>query len=349
MRVFAARPILAAGLIAFSVVSAFAAADAIEATSLGSAAPAVSPVPPVLILGPMPLLGSPLTTASVSPVLISPAPLTRAAIAEADVARRSPPVPAAPVLAPTRAPSEEGGTAAKPKIDLDQIEYEQARDVVGLILKDYAPAGHFFIGVGRSPAIFVAILKNLDPDMAGSLPLSSFYHHPEGRESYREPLSKEVEGRLFDHFERFIPEDVLSGERPLVLIDWVKGGRSMVALDDYLKVFARERHPRLKWDFVGLGYDEPHPGFDEAGRSYRMILPSAIKRPGVPTVLYARMDLMWNKEAQAEYGAFPAPFEGSASLAPNPRFAAWRARLAERMAADAVMRALRGNVSLDDD
>lgn len=222
------------------------------------------------------------------------------------------------------------GVAKKPApVDLDAVEAEQGEAVVDLLLRDYPPDGHAFLGVGRSPAILVALLQNRGPGLARSLPLSDFYHHPGAHPKYYPPLTPELEARLFDHLDRFLPADALSGAKTLVLLDFVKGGRSTVALDLYLERYKARRHPDLRWTFFGLGLGEEHMGFKETGRSYRVLAPADLPGFAARSVLHTRMDFSWNKD-WAEYGEFKAPFDDAAALEPRAEYAAWRRRLKRR-------------------
>lgn len=233
-------------------------------------------------------------------------------------------------------------TAEPPSVpvDLNGLEYEQARTAVGIILRNHPPTRTYFLGVGRSPAILTAVLQNLDERLAGNLPLSEFYSHPAGLASFHPPLPADQEKALFDHLDRHIPPDVLEGKRTLVLLDLVKSGRSMVALDEYLKLFAARRHQQLRWQFVGLAYDEKHSGLEEVGWHYPLITPADLGADR-RSILHARMSMSVNEDL-AEYDLFPAPFTGSP--APRKPYAIWRAELARRMSRDPAAAALRALV-----
>ncbi len=218
------------------------------------------------------------------------------------------------------------GAKTPAPVDLDAVEAGQGEKAVDLILRDYDPAGHAFVGVGRSPAIVVAQMQNRSPGLAKTLPLSDFYHHPEGRENYYPPLTPAVENRLFDHFDLYLPPESLTGGKKLVLLDYVKGGRSMIALDEYLKRYAARRRPSLRWEFFALGMDHKHVGFVESGRSYQVLTPAELGDEG--SILHTRMNYSWNKD-WAEYDEFPAPFENEAALRERAAYGAWRKRLAE--------------------
>jgi hypothetical protein len=279
-------------------------------------------------------------------------PVPTATIPDAGVKTASPPVAGEPVksaapgagkiAAPVGVPADGtekaavpgaqtfDGTSRKPApIDLDALEAVEGEAVVDVLMRDYHPAGHAFVGVGRSPAIIVALMQNRNPALARTLPLSDFYHHPGGHAKYYAPLPPELETRLFDHLDRYLPPESLSGAKKLVLIDFVKGGRSMIALDEYLKRFASRRYPALRWEFFGLGLGEEHAGFTESGRSYRVLTPKELDEAAPRPILHTRMSFSWNKDL-AEYGEFPAPFENAAALERRAEYEAWRKRLAER-------------------
>lgn len=217
------------------------------------------------------------------------------------------------------------GTSKKAPIDLDAIEAEEGEAVVDTILREHDPATHAYVGVGRSPAILIALMQNRNPALANTLPLSDFYHHPAAHPKYYPPLSPELETRIYDHLDRYLPASARSGEKSLVLIDFVKGGRSMVALDEYLKRYAARRAPAMRWTFFGLGLGEEHVGFTESGRSYRVLTPAELGK--TPAILHTRLSFSWNKDL-AEYGEFPAPFDGTLEL--RAEYDAWRKRLAKQ-------------------
>ncbi|MGW0513164.1 hypothetical protein ACWD1W_28635 [Streptomyces olivaceoviridis] len=116
-----------------------------------------------------------------------------------------------------------------------------------LITTEYPPEGHFYLGLGRSPAAIIAALQATGHP-AQSIPLSSFRPAPaDGERSIfrdafknRPPLSDDQRRMLAVHFDEFVRPHLEAG-KDILLIDYTQSGRSLFAAQHYLGAYLAER------------------------------------------------------------------------------------------------------------
>jgi hypothetical protein len=201
-------------------------------------------------------------------------------------------------------------TFATDPIDLEKLEYENARDIAFRVLHLYPKEKYTYVGIGRSMTPLVAILKEINPDNISVLPLSNMYHRPGKHEDYDSPLSTEVEKRLFEHFERFLPSPTKTQGKEVLFLDFVIGGGSAVATEEYLTKFAKEKRPDIKVKMLIFSpYINPEK-ISKAEKDYDVISTRDYE------VLSQRWMFSWF-DKRAEFGNFSYPFEGSETLKVN--------------------------------
>ncbi|MEW2288535.1 hypothetical protein [Streptomyces sp. NPDC047841] len=116
-----------------------------------------------------------------------------------------------------------------------------------LITAKYPPEGHFYLGLGRSPAAIIAALQATGHP-AQSIPLSDFLPAPaDGERSIfrnafkgRPPLSDDQRRMLAAHFDEFVRPHLEAG-KDIVLIDYTQSGRSLFSAQHYLGAYLAER------------------------------------------------------------------------------------------------------------
>ncbi|ALO99058.1 hypothetical protein SHL15_8090 [Streptomyces hygroscopicus subsp. limoneus] len=116
-----------------------------------------------------------------------------------------------------------------------------------LITTEYPPEGHFYLGLGRSPAAIIAALQATGHP-AQSIPLSNFRPAPaDGERSIfrdafknRPPLSDDQRRMLAAHFDEFVRPHLEAG-KDILLIDYTQSGRSLFAAQHYLGAYLAER------------------------------------------------------------------------------------------------------------
>jgi len=199
----------------------------------------------------------------------------------------------------------------RPKRNLDQIEYENARDVALVYYRKYPPNEYYYLSIGRSATTVMEVLKALVPDNVGNLPLSLFYYRPQVHEGYSLPLSPEIERNLFDHFRRFLPTAAQLGHRKILVIDWVKGGGSMVATEEYLNKYLHQERQDTQLKVAIMAPTDDLSKIKEANKSYDIISTKSY------AVLNQRLLFSWYDDVgewsnkAGENGSFSSPFIGS--------------------------------------
>jgi hypothetical protein len=196
------------------------------------------------------------------------------------------------------------------KIDLERLEYEDARDIALLILEKYPQDKYTYVGIGRSLTPVVTILKSLAPGDVFVLPLSLMYYRPQKHIGYEPPLAPEIEHSLFEHFERFLPSRKKTEGKQVLLLDFVMGGGSVVATEEYLTKFATLRRPDIKLQVLIFSPSQHPDKITEAKKSYDVVCTRKYE------VMNQRWMFSWFDE-RAEYTKFPFPFEGSDKLQVN--------------------------------
>ena len=110
------------------------------------------------------------------------------------------------------------------KAHVDARQYKDLSAATQHLLKRYPADRHFFIGLGRDPAPFIAFLQNLGgKQLAINFPASS-------NESDRA-----TQAVLANYVRKLVPPEVLESGRTIVFIDATKSGR---ALDAYVPLIA---------------------------------------------------------------------------------------------------------------
>lgn len=201
-------------------------------------------------------------------------------------------------------------TFATDPIDLEKLEYENARDIAFRVLHLYPKEKYTYVGIGRSMTPLVAILKEINPDNISVLPLSNMYHRPGKHEDYDIPLSPEIEKRLFEHFERFLPSPTKTQGKEVLFLDFVIGGGSAVATEEYLTKFAKEKRPDIKVKMLIFSPSINPEKISKADKDYDVI---STRDYGV---LSQRWMFSWF-DKRAEFGSFSYPFEGSENIKVN--------------------------------
>lgn len=118
-------------------------------------------------------------------------------------------------------PSKSGLSQYKPgTLPTAEDAYNIFRNVATTLLEKFPPNEYYYIGVGRSPAIVIAILETLNSKIAQSVPLSS-------------PSALDFDAFLDDshfmetldlHFDQFLPSlEKLSGRKIILLDYWITG------------------------------------------------------------------------------------------------------------------------------
>jgi hypothetical protein len=117
---------------------------------------------------------------------------------------------------------------------LDQNHYNDIREMGLALLRRYKPDEHFFIAVGRSPSSLAAFLTELNPNMVMTFPASDL----------RIGVQPAWKPQFFDHFEKLIPDDVLRGERTIVLFDRShdRSGTSLSVMKTFLEEYLRQKN-----------------------------------------------------------------------------------------------------------
>lgn len=111
-------------------------------------------------------------------------------------------------------------------LDLSYAEYKTTKRIALTLLKYCPPTTCVIVDVGRSLSLVGAYLRNYRPNGAYPLPLSSF-----------EGIGPEHEKLLFEHFNRFLPDDAMLKGRRILLADFSAGGGTVVRVEKYVKKY----------------------------------------------------------------------------------------------------------------
>lgn len=195
-------------------------------------------------------------------------------------------------------------------VDLERKEYENARDLALLVLDKYPVENYTYVGVGRSVTPVVELLRELHPNEVKVLPLSNMYHRPSLHSDYMPPLKPEEENRLFDHFERFLPTPEQTLGKKVLFLDFVVGGGSAVATEEYLSKFAKEKRPDIKPQMLIFSPTEKPEKIQAANKNYDVITTKKYD------VINQRWLFSWF-DHRSQFGSFGFPFEGSEKLKTN--------------------------------
>lgn len=133
---------------------------------------------------------------------------------------------------------------------LDEGHYQSIRDGALAMLKKYPPANHYYVALGRSPVSMFTFLHALNPDMATTFPASDL----------RLQINPAHEPEYFKHFEKYIPAEVLRGERgDIVIFDRShdKSGSSLAKLKPILERYLAQKGFKTKVVAVGFAAAGP--------------------------------------------------------------------------------------------
>lgn len=136
------------------------------------------------------------------------------------------------------------------------------------------------IGVGRSPAPFIADLSDQAPGSAFSIPISDFRHNPEAPDHWKYPFRSAPNGvvSLFNqNLDRFLPQAVASGQvRHVVLVDYLENGRSLYAFQRYFERYLSEHGRQVQIDTIGITTPDNHREIAQYSREYKVAMPFLI-------------------------------------------------------------------------
>ena len=117
---------------------------------------------------------------------------------------------------------------------------EAVREASRWIGRRFRPGQYVYVGLGRSPAAIIAALRQLNPHVqTANIPLTDFQPGPAEHGSIlaafldEPPASSEQLARLHRHFEEFLGG--LPADRPILLIDYIRQGHSLVSAQHYLQ------------------------------------------------------------------------------------------------------------------
>lgn len=195
-------------------------------------------------------------------------------------------------------------------VNLERLEYENARDLALFILNKYPVENYTYVGVGRSVTPVVEIIRALHPKEVKVLPLSNMYHRPQLHTDYMPPLKPHEENLLFGHFERFLPGRDQTQDKKVLFLDFVVGGGSAVATEEYLSKFSNKRRPDVKVQMLILSPVGNPEKIEAANKKYDVIATKKYE------VINQRWLFSWFDQ-RSEFGSFSYPFEGSEKIQGN--------------------------------
>jgi hypothetical protein len=165
-------------------------------------------------------------------------------------------------------------------------EYTLVRQIVMNAFRGYQPHEHYFLGLGRSMTAVVRFMQNLNPDLAGNVPLSK------GEGLDRELVSGKCSETVLAHFARFFPSQEVLGDRNLVIMDFVIDGEAFIGGKEMLErclsqLVIRKRYSRTPalFGFVlvnNIGSQNWHDHIFPAVRSSVKTFPVG----GIPAYFY---------------------------------------------------------------
>ena len=133
---------------------------------------------------------------------------------------------------------------------LDEAHYTSVRDAALTMMERYPPKNHFYVSLGRSPVALYTFLRSLDPKMTVTFPASDL----------RLGINPAHHVEYFKHFEKYIPADVLRGERgDIVLFDRShdQSGTSLQRLKPLLEQYIAQKGYKTKVVAVGFAGQGP--------------------------------------------------------------------------------------------
>jgi hypothetical protein len=200
-------------------------------------------------------------------------------------------------------------------------DYQEIKNAA-LQIADIDNPNAMVIGMGRSPAPFVAFLSQLRPGLAMNLSLSRFRYFPEipGRKVKGSfgPLRPEEEQALFAHFDRYLPETLLQNKK-IVLLDYCYRGESLLAAGEYLKRYLQSRHRNNEVSLVAI------TSTDKAARvqKYSEQLQTPIKIVTMRDSSFSRAMVFSDYKRKSEYPQFHIRPEREYGPEKFARFVEW--------------------------
>ena len=210
-------------------------------------------------------------------------------------------------------------TTAAGTAHLDVGHYTSVRDGALAMMKKYPPANHYYLALGRSPVSMYTFLKVLDADLTSTFPASDLRLLPNG-------VPPELEPQYFQHFEYYIPHEVLRGDRgDIVMFDRShnQSGSSLARIKPALEKYLAQKGYKTK--VVALGFAAQGPLM--AGVDF------------MPTAAFPKVFLYFNG---ADHDEEVAPYLGKhtigshavGDLTANPAHDVFYKAMAARMASD---------------
>jgi hypothetical protein len=218
------------------------------------------------------------------------------------------------------APSDGPSLSAGGVKYLDGKHYRDVRAMALKLMKKYDPRDHYYVAVGRSPTALATFLSELNPNMVMTFPASDL----------RLGVQAGWKEEFFDHFQQLIPDDVLRGERTIVLFDRSRdrSGTSLAALKRLLEEYlAKTNQKRVRVKAVGMAAVGPLAA-------------------GVEHMSTSRHPNVFQYFQGVDHDESFAPFkekhrigmEAMEDIQANPNYARLRAAMRARMARDASLR-----------
>jgi hypothetical protein len=183
---------------------------------------------------------------------------------------------------------------------ITQEMYTEVSSVNHYLEKICPPQDCAVIGLGRSPTPFMAALQAQHADYAWNMPLSNFRYDVAGLK----PLKPEIEQKLFQHFERFLPPTHELKGRNLLVIDYSMSGDSIASAKKYLdKYFAarsstsNEGEPPAEVQALAFVKDDPRNNkyWDESLNQFILLNPQGE---------LAHLIVKQKFDTYAQYGSF---------------------------------------------
>ncbi len=210
-------------------------------------------------------------------------------------------------------------TTASGTVHLDAKHYKSVRDGALAMMKRYPPANNFYLALGRSPVSMFTFLQALDSQMTSTFPASDLRL---GIQPAHHPL-------YFQHFEHYIPAEVLRGERGnIVLFDRShdKSGSSLARLKPLLEQYIASKGYKTK--VVALGFAAAGPL--QAGVDY-------ISTRSFPHVFIYDNGVDGDEAVAPYLGKHTIGQHAVGQLEKNPEHGAFKKAMKERMANDAEL------------
>lgn len=132
---------------------------------------------------------------------------------------------------------------------LDANHYRDVKTVALKIMRQHPPDRSFYVAVGRSPVAIASFMAELNSNMVMTFPASDM----------RKTIEPEWKQQYFEHFRDLIPDDVLTGQRTIVLFDRSRpsSGTSLARLRGFLEEYLQSIGSTTKVVAIGLSPTGP--------------------------------------------------------------------------------------------